>query len=95
MPRFPPPGAILSQDFKLKKELKADLKRTVGDPWSAFYAANAHRPFSAKHADKYTRWAPGLVAAAIDRCFDPNRAKTPRRASGHWGGAAAQAALER
>ena len=80
-------------DAALRDELKADLKRLVADPWEAFYARNAHRPFSSKHQDKYTRWAPSLVDAALDRCFDPGRAVAPRRPSTHWAGAAAQAAL--
>ncbi|KAH8053084.1 hypothetical protein JL722_9750 [Aureococcus anophagefferens] len=80
-------------DAALRDELKADLKRLVADPWEAFYARNAHRPFSSKHQDKYTRWAPSLVDAALDRCFDPGRATAPRRPSTHWAGAAAQAAL--
>ncbi|KAH8071349.1 hypothetical protein JL721_4321 [Aureococcus anophagefferens] len=86
-------GQWACDDAALRDELKADLKRLVADPWEAFYARNAHRPFSSKHQDKYTRWAPSLVDAALDRCFDPGRATAPRRPSTHWAGAAAQAAL--
>ncbi|XP_047519587.1 exocyst complex component 7 isoform X1 [Pieris napi] len=56
-------------DVELRESLKRDNKAALLPPYTAFYQAHAHLPFS-KNPDKYVKYTPMQISTQLDGYFD-------------------------